>query len=204
MLRLFLGIKWIKKFKGLHFSKKLHMKTSILKPRTIKSLKEEQILSGTKWGVGWNSNKYEVDHRANTQFLFMLLGQTILESTGKSHNNNYELVQMLCLPWIISQTVKRRFILLLIWNHLYIWILNYFLRLAIKGEIFTGKISLINTKVEYIFSFEFLLQLKLRPFFLPLIESQKINGTRILKGIDWLGDFPFIIEPRSLKFELCI
>ena len=33
------------------------------------------------------------------------------------------------------------------------------------------------------------------------LESQKIDGTEyLIKGIDQLGDFIFIIEPRSLKF----
>ena len=31
------------------------------------------------------------------------------------------------------------------------------------------------------------------------LESQKIDGKRILKGIDRLCDFFYIIEPRSLK-----
>ena len=40
-------------FEGLYFTKK---KTLYEKTRTIKSLKEEEIPSGTKWGVGWNNN----------------------------------------------------------------------------------------------------------------------------------------------------
>ena len=31
------------------------------------------------------------------------------------------------------------------------------------------------------------------------LESQKIDGIEYLKVIDRLGDFSFIIEPRSLK-----
>ena len=41
-------------------------------------------------------------------------------------------------------------------------------------------------------------QLKLRPCFLPWVSKNR--RCRILKGIDRLSDFIFIIEPRSLKF----
>ena len=41
-------------------------------------------------------------------------------------------------------------------------------------------------------------QLKLRPYFLPWVSKNR--RYRILKGIDRLSDFIFIIEPRSLKF----
>ena len=40
-------------------------------------------------------------------------------------------------------------------------------------------------------------QLKLRPYFLPWVSKNR--RYRILKGIDRLSDFIFIIEPRSLK-----
>ena len=42
-------------FEGLYFSKKLNMKNFNIKTRTIKSLKEEEVPSGTKWGIGWSS-----------------------------------------------------------------------------------------------------------------------------------------------------
>ena len=41
-------------------------------------------------------------------------------------------------------------------------------------------------------------QLKLRPYFLPWVSKNR--RYRILKGIDRLSDFIFIIKPRSLKF----
>ena len=41
-------------------------------------------------------------------------------------------------------------------------------------------------------------QLKLRPCFLPWVSKNR--QYRILKGIDRLSDFIFIIKPRSLKF----
>ena len=41
-------------------------------------------------------------------------------------------------------------------------------------------------------------QLKLRPCFLPWVSKNR--RYRILKGIDRLSDFIFIIDPRSLKF----
>ena len=41
-------------------------------------------------------------------------------------------------------------------------------------------------------------QLKLLPYFLPWVSKNR--RYRILKGIDRLSDFIFIIKPRSLKF----
>ena len=41
-------------------------------------------------------------------------------------------------------------------------------------------------------------QLKLRPYFLPWVSKNR--RYRILKGIDWLCHFSYIIEFRSLKF----